>query len=88
MNETSLSVVMPVYNEDKGVADVIADIVRHVLDAVPASELVVVDDCSTDDTSAVLHRIACRDSTGQGAGERREPRARSHDTTGDGRVDR
>ncbi len=53
---------MPVYNEATGVADVIADIVRHVLDVVPASELVVVDDHSTDDTSAVLHRIACEDS--------------------------
>jgi dolichol-phosphate mannosyltransferase len=62
VNEPSLSVVMPVYNEDKGVADVIADIVRHVLDAVPASELVVIDDCSTDGTAVVLHRLACRDS--------------------------
>ena len=61
MSETTLSVVMPVYNEANGVADVIADVVRLVLDAVPASELVVVDDCSTDDTSAVLRRIACRD---------------------------
>ena len=61
LNVTSLSVVMPVYNEATGVADVIADIVRHILDVVPASELVVVDDHSTDDTSIVLHRIARED---------------------------
>lgn len=53
---------MPVYNEAAGVADVIDDIVRHVLDVVPGSELVVVDDRSTDDTLAVLHRIAGEDS--------------------------
>ena len=42
MNETSLSVVMPVYNESEGVSDVIADVVRHILDVVPTSELVVI----------------------------------------------
>jgi dolichol-phosphate mannosyltransferase len=59
---TSLSVVMPVYNEGECVAEVIADIVAHVLDVVPNSELVVVDDRSTDDTSAVLHRVADSDT--------------------------
>ena len=49
---------MPVYNEAAGVADVVADIVRHILDEVPTSELVVVDDHSTDQTLAVLHRLA------------------------------
>jgi dolichol-phosphate mannosyltransferase len=53
---------MPVFNEATGVADVIADIVRFILDVVPTSELVVVDDHSTDDTAVVLHRIACRDT--------------------------
>ena len=45
---------MPVYNEAIGVADVVADIRRHVLDVVPDSELVVVDDRSTDHTASVL----------------------------------
>jgi glycosyltransferase involved in cell wall biosynthesis len=58
---TVLSVVMPVYNEERGVADVIADVVRHVLDVVPDSELVVVDDCSTDGTPAVLAAVAADD---------------------------
>lgn len=53
---------MPVYNEAAGVAQVIDDIIRHILDVVPASELVVVDDRSTDDTLAVLRRVAGRDS--------------------------
>jgi len=58
---TPLSVVVPVYNEAAGVRDVIADIVEHVLDAVPGSELVIVDDRSTDDTLAVITEIADAD---------------------------
>ncbi len=58
MSDVSLSVVMPVYNEAAGVADVVADIVNHILDVVPGSELVIVDDRSTDQTLAVLDQIA------------------------------
>jgi len=57
----ALSVVMPVYNEAVGIADVIADIVAHVLDRVPGSYLIIVDDCSTDGTAAVLRRLAGED---------------------------
>ncbi|MDO8361939.1 MAG: glycosyltransferase family 2 protein, partial [Actinomycetota bacterium] len=56
-----LSVVMPVYNEAAVIADVLAAIVQHVLDAVPGSELVVVNDCSTDDTAAVLETATAAD---------------------------
>lgn len=52
---------MPVYNEAAGVADVVADIVTLILDAIPESELVIVDDRSTDDTLAVLRRLADED---------------------------
>lgn len=58
---TSLSVVMPVFNEELGIAQVLADITRHVLDVVPDSELVVVDDRSTDTTPAVLASAARAD---------------------------
>jgi glycosyltransferase involved in cell wall biosynthesis len=49
---------MPVYNEAAVVADVVADVRRHILDEVPFSELVLVDDHSTDDTRDVLGSIA------------------------------
>lgn len=56
-----LSVVMPVYNEAAGVAAVIRDISKHVLDEVPDSELVVIDDCSSDQTSSILRAAAADD---------------------------
>lgn len=61
MTDTPLSVVMPVYNEASGVAEVVADIVTHILDIVPGSELIVVDDHSTDGTPTVLRRIVDAD---------------------------
>lgn len=57
----SVSVTMPVYNEAAGIADVIADVIEHVLDVVPGSELVVVDDHSTDDTLRRLQEAAALD---------------------------
>lgn len=56
-----LTVVMPVYNEVTGVIEVIDDIRRHVLDLVPGSELIVIDDRSTDGSGAVITQAAERD---------------------------
>lgn len=57
-----LSVVMPVYNEDAVIGEVLAEVRREVLDRVPGSELVVVNDCSTDQTAAVLEHASASDS--------------------------
>ena len=56
-----VSVVMPVYNEANGIAEVVADIQRHILDRVPGSELVVVDDRSTDASPTILDGLAALD---------------------------
>jgi glycosyltransferase involved in cell wall biosynthesis len=58
---TLVSVVMPVYNEAAILADVVRDVQKHVLDEVAGSELVVVDDRSTDETPAVLAAAAAGD---------------------------
>ena len=47
------SVVMPVYNEAKTVAKIIA----KVLEQSPVAELIIVDDCSTDGTDQVLRQL-------------------------------
>ncbi len=48
-----VSVVMPVYNEAKTIAKIVA----KVLEQSPVAELIIVDDCSTDGTDAVLRQL-------------------------------
>ena len=52
---------MPVYNERAAVHLSAADVQRHVLDLVGGSELVAVDDGSTDGSGRVLDEIAAAD---------------------------
>lgn len=61
MSSLTLSVVMPVYNEALSIDDVVADVAKHVLDRVDLTELVIVDDCSTDGTRERLDAIASFD---------------------------
>lgn len=56
-----LSVVMPVHDEAGGLHAVLDDLAHFVLDAVPGSELIAVDDHSTDDTPHILADAARRD---------------------------
>ena len=48
-----LSIVIPVYNEQATVARVVSRVAALPLN----SELVIVDDCSTDGTRAILERV-------------------------------
>lgn len=57
-----LTVVMPVHNEGAVIGVVLEDVAREVLDVVPGSELVVIDDCSTDETPALLAAVAAVDA--------------------------
>jgi glycosyltransferase involved in cell wall biosynthesis len=49
----SLSVVVPAYNEESTIAEIIARLL-----AIEADEIVVVDDCSSDATAAIAGRLA------------------------------
>ena len=53
-----LSVVMPAYNEEK----TIAEIIRRVLEIPNLLEIIVIDDCSTDNTSFIVREIASQNS--------------------------
>ncbi|MHB8911401.1 MAG: glycosyltransferase family 2 protein [Lysobacter sp.] len=55
-NTPQLSVVVPVFNERDNVAPLVHEI-TEALRGVCVFEIVYVDDCSQDDTLAVLHRL-------------------------------
>jgi glycosyltransferase involved in cell wall biosynthesis len=56
-NEKTLSVVMPAYNEEA----TLAEIVGKVLELPHLHELIIVDDCSTDATPEIASRLAAGD---------------------------
>jgi len=56
----SLSVVMPVYNEEDAIETVVADYLA-LLGHFENGELVLVNDKSTDNTLAILQKLAARD---------------------------
>jgi glycosyltransferase involved in cell wall biosynthesis len=53
-----LTVVIPAYNEAKRIAAPLRRLAAHLATHHPSSELVVADDGSTDDTIAVVERLA------------------------------
>jgi dolichol-phosphate mannosyltransferase len=57
-----LSVVMPVYNEAEAIAGAVEEVQRLVLDLVPGSELVIINDGSRDNTGELLDAAAKQDS--------------------------
>jgi hypothetical protein len=59
--DLALSVVMPVYNDEAAITRVVRDVQTHVLDVVANSELIVVDDGSSDRTAALLDDMAKTD---------------------------
>ena len=57
---TKLSVLMPVYNESRTLRTIVAKVLASPVDA--EIELVCVDDCSKDDSLAILNELAAQDS--------------------------
>lgn len=58
---SSLSVIVPAYNEEKGLADTVAAVHREIAPVFPDYEVIVVDDGSTDGTGAVADTLAVSD---------------------------
>lgn len=58
--EVSLSLVVPVYNSANFI-EANLTLALTFLDAYPGAELIVVDDCSRDETPAIVERLAAQD---------------------------
>lgn len=56
-----LSIVMPAYNEEVSIQGAIEDVLSEVAQVVPACEIIVVNDGSTDRTGAIVADLAARE---------------------------
>ena len=54
----SLSVVVPAWNEAEVIEEVVGDLHRELHGRFSPFEIIVVEDCSTDETGAILDRLA------------------------------
>src|SRR5689334_9304387 len=53
-----LSILIPVYNEESYIATVLHRVMSVELPAGLEREIIVVDDCSTDDSAAIVEQLA------------------------------
>jgi glycosyltransferase involved in cell wall biosynthesis len=60
---TPLSIVMPAYNEAEHIEQCVLEWHECVASRISGAEIVVVDDCSRDDTGARLHALVARVSS-------------------------
>jgi|TARA_Y100000310_G_scaffold38777_1_gene36284 glycosyltransferase involved in cell wall biosynthesis len=54
----SLSVVIPVYNEQEIIEKVVRNINQQIISKIPDSEVIIVNDCSTDNTLSILQKLS------------------------------
>ncbi len=53
-----LSVLMPVYNERKTLAEIVSRVLRQRINGIDSLELVIVDDASTDGSPEIIEQLA------------------------------
>jgi len=56
-NKTPVSIVMPVYNEEDILEKTIRDYYKEIIEKLPGSQMVIVDDCSTDSSPQILREL-------------------------------
>lgn len=52
-----VSIVMPVYNEEEILERTVREHYAEIIEALPGSEFIIVDDCSTDKSALILERL-------------------------------
>src|SRR2546430_2594154 len=52
-----VSIVMPAWNEAEIIEECVSEWYTEVISKIPGSELIVVDDCSTDSTGTIVNAI-------------------------------
>ena len=52
-----ISIVIPVYNEEKTLLDIVLKVQEAVLPKGCEKEIIIVNDCSIDDTARVLDKL-------------------------------
>lgn len=57
----SLTVIMPAYNEEEAIREAVLEVQEQVLERIPKSGLLVVNDGSKDSTGAILDELAATD---------------------------
>jgi len=53
----TISIVMPVYNEEGILERTVREHHSEIIEAIPGSEFIIVDDCSTDDSPRILKNL-------------------------------
>ena len=53
-----LSVLMPVYNERKTLAEIVSRVLEQRINGINSLELVIVDDASTDGSAGIIEQLA------------------------------
>jgi dolichol-phosphate mannosyltransferase len=56
-DKNPISIVMPVYNEEEILERTVREHHSEIIEAIPGSEFVIVDDCSTDKSPRILERL-------------------------------
>jgi glycosyltransferase involved in cell wall biosynthesis len=52
-----LSVLIPVYNERRTLREIVQRVLRQIVPGVDEMEVIIVDDCSTDGSDAIIHEL-------------------------------
>jgi dolichol-phosphate mannosyltransferase len=74
----SLTIVMPAYNESAVIDKVVHELVADVLSRLPEATLLILDDCSTDETPRILEELQASHS---GVRAERNPENMGHGPT-------